>query len=131
MKHKLRTKYYIRYVDDFVILHNSKEILEISRDRISKYLCNLQLELHPHKSRIITIYRGVNLLGFRVFYYHKLLKKNNLRLFERKLQKKINNVKNGNLNINNFTNSIQGWFGYAMWADTYKLRKNLLKQLII
>ena len=28
IKHKLRVKYYIRYVDDFVILHNSKQQLE-------------------------------------------------------------------------------------------------------
>ena len=28
IKHKLRAKYYIRYVDDFIILHNSKEKLE-------------------------------------------------------------------------------------------------------
>lgn len=25
VKHKLKAKYYIRYVDDFVILHNSKQ----------------------------------------------------------------------------------------------------------
>ena len=26
-------------------------------------------------------------------------------------------------------NSIQGWFAYAMWADTYKLRKDVIKKV--
>ena len=28
VKHRLKIKYYIRYVDDFVILHGEKEMLE-------------------------------------------------------------------------------------------------------
>ena len=41
VKHKLKAKYYIRYVDDFVILHTSKETLEIYKDKINKYLIYL------------------------------------------------------------------------------------------
>ena len=36
IKHKLKVKYYIRYVDDFVILHNSKEQLEKWKAEIEK-----------------------------------------------------------------------------------------------
>ena len=35
VKHKLKAKYYIRYVDDFVILHLSKEQLEIWKQEIN------------------------------------------------------------------------------------------------
>lgn len=37
----------------------------------------IKLEMHPEKSRIYPLYSGVNFLGFRIFYYHKLLKKSN------------------------------------------------------
>jgi hypothetical protein len=131
VKHKLKAKYYIRYVDDFVILHNSKEILNIYKDKISKYLTNLKLELHPNKCRIIPLYKGANLLGFRVFYYHKLLKKSNFRKFQRKLDIKIENIHNGNLAYDGFILSLQGWFGYAMWANTYKLRQQILNKVHI
>ena len=38
VKHKLKAKYYIRYVDDFVILHTSKKQLEDWKQQIDKFL---------------------------------------------------------------------------------------------
>lgn len=86
IKHNLKAKYYIRYVDDFVILHRSKEKLQLYKWLINNFLMQrLELELHPDKSKIIPLHNGVNLLGFREFYYYKLSRKSNLRKFERKL----------------------------------------------
>ena len=34
--------------------------------------------------------------------------------------------KKGLIEYDQIMNSIQGWFAYAMWADTYKLRKMIL-----
>src|SRR3989344_6812212 len=70
VKHKLKAKYYIRYVDDFVILHKNKEILENYKKEIDNFLKTIKLELHPDKSKIITIVKGFSLLGYRVFYHH-------------------------------------------------------------
>ena len=86
VKHKLRAKYYLRYVDDFVILHYNKEILQEFQEKISKYLKNLKLELHPDKSKIIALRDGITLLGYRVFYHYKLLRKSNLRKFNKNFQ---------------------------------------------
>jgi retron-type reverse transcriptase len=68
VKHKLKIKYYIRYVDDFIILHISKEQLEIWKGEIDEFLKReLRLELHEEKSRIISLSRGVDFVGFRNF----------------------------------------------------------------
>ena len=127
VKHKLKAKYYIRYVDDFVILHNSKKVLIEYIDKIVKYLTNLKLELHPSKSKIIPLYKGINLLGFRIFYYHRLIKKSNIRRFKRKLSQKSIRLAVDDLSYNDFMNGLQGWLGYAMWANTYKLRKKIIE----
>ncbi len=37
VKHKLKAKYYIRYVDDFIIFHSSKEQLEIWKEQIKDF----------------------------------------------------------------------------------------------
>ncbi len=80
VKHKLKVKYYIRYVDDFVILHSSKSQLKIWKQKINEFLKNkLSLELHPDKSRIISLSKGIDFVGFRNYYYFKLLRKRNLR----------------------------------------------------
>ena len=86
IKHELKAKYYIRYVDDFVILHKSKEQLKEWKKEIEVFLKEkLALELHPDKSRIINLSRGVDFVGFRIFYYFSLLRKRNIRNMERKI----------------------------------------------
>lgn len=129
VKHSLQAKYYIRYVDDFVILHSSKKTLIYYKDRIEKFLKCLQLELHPTKSNIISLKQGVTFLGYKIFYYHKKLRKRNLKTFERKLEKKILLCKEGKTTKEQLEEGLQGWFGYAKWADTYKLRKKILERV--
>jgi len=69
-KHKLKAKYYIRYVDDFIILHKSKLQLEKWKQEINEFLKKeLKLELHQEKSRILPLSRGIDFVGFRNFYY--------------------------------------------------------------
>ena len=127
VKHKLKAKYYLRYVDDFVILHENRTVLENYKEKISNYLKNLRLELHPDKSKITELRDGITFLGYRVFYHYKLLRKSNLRKFNNNFSKKLDKCKNGSMTKEKLKGSIQGWFGYAMWANTYKLRKNLTK----
>ena len=127
VKHKLKAKYYLRYVDDFVILNSNKEILEEFKEKIIKYLKNLKLELHSDKSKIIALRNGITFLGYRIFYHYKLLRKSNLRKFKENFREELYLYKKDSITREEFDSSIQGWFGYAMWANTYKLRKNLTK----
>ena len=94
VKYKLKAKYYMRYVDDFAILHNDYPILEQFKEEINEYLIkNLKIELHPDKTKIMQLKNGINLLGYRVFYYHKLLRKANKAKFDRKLKQKLECIK--------------------------------------
>jgi len=87
VKHKLRATYYIRYVDDFVIMHQSRKMLEEYKEKIDCFLREkLDLELHPDKSQILKLEKGISFLGFRVFYYHKLLVQKNMRKFEGEME---------------------------------------------
>ena len=86
VKHKLKAKYYIRYVDDFIILHHSKEQLKEWKKKIEEFLnAELRLELHPQKSKITSLSQGIDFVGFRNFYHFKLLRKRNIRNMERKI----------------------------------------------
>ncbi|MBS3080450.1 group II intron reverse transcriptase domain-containing protein [Candidatus Pacearchaeota archaeon] len=126
VKHKLKCKYYIRYVDDFVILHSSKKQLEEWKIEINNFLKErLKLELHPEKSRIIFLSRGIDFVGFRNFYYHKLLRKRNLK----KMEIKINSFNEGLINYEKFIEIFQGWEAYALWADSHNAIKELIKKI--
>ena len=129
VKHKLKAKYYIRYVDDFVILHTSKTILENYKAEINEFFKKeLKLELHPDKCDIISIRTGVTFLGYRIFYHYKLLRESNVRKFQKNFENKIRFYEKGMLSYESLWNSLEGWFGYAMWADSYKLRKKIMKK---
>ncbi len=126
VKHKLKAKYYIRYVDDFVILHPSKKQLKIWKQEINKFLKkDLKLELHPDKSKISSISRGVDFVGFRNFYNYRLLRKRNIR----KMDLIVKKYKGKEVSKDKLFAVFQGWQAYAKWANTYKLRKNIIKEI--
>jgi RNA-directed DNA polymerase len=130
VKHNLRVKYYIRYVDDFIILHQSKEQLKIWKKQIENFLKNsLRLELHPDKSRIISLSKPIPFVGFRVFYHHKLLKKFNQRNIKKRLDKFNILFSNNQISYDKIYESIQGAFAYAKHAHTYNFRNDLIKKM--
>jgi retron-type reverse transcriptase len=126
VKHELKAKYYIRYVDDIVILHRSKKRLEYFKKEIDKFIVhNLKIWLHPDKSKIIALRNGVTFLGYRIFFHYKLLIKRNLKLAKRKVLM----FKNKEITEQKFLEFLQGWEGYAKWASSYNLKKRLLGDL--
>ena len=129
IKNKLKAEYYIRYVDDFVILHQNKNLLEAYLIKIKKYLTTLKLELHPDKSKIIPLQKGLSFLGYRIFGKYKLLRKRNIKYFHKKLNEKFDLYNQNILTKQDFKNSLQGWIGYSMWANTYRLRTNVIKKV--
>src|SRR3989344_7088315 len=128
IKHKLRSKYYIRYVDDFVILHESKNQLEIWKNQINNFLKeSLKIELHPSKSNVLRLNSRINFLGFRVFFYHKLIRKSNLKNFERKFNNLRIQFDEEIIGREKALESLEGWLAYCSHANTYKYRKHLIR----
>ena len=122
VKHKLKAKYYIRYVDDFVILHSEKSQLEIWKKQIEEFLNKeLRLELHPEKSKIASLSEGINFVGFRNFYFFRLLRKRNIRNMKIKIKK----FQRGEISEEKFTEIFQGWNAYAKWASSFNVIKKL------
>ena len=126
VKHQLKAKYYIRYVDDFVILHKSKEQLEEWKFKINYFLNNnLKLELHSDKSKIIPLSRGIDFVGFRDFYHFRLLRKRNIK----SMKSKIKQYKENKITKVKIFEIYQGWKAYAKWANSSTTRKEILNQL--
>ncbi len=126
IKHKLRAKYYIRYVDDFVILHESCEQLELWKREIEIFLREkLKLELHPEKSRVLSLSNGVDFVGFRCFWNFRIVRKRNIR----KIAIKIKAYQEGLISFKKILESFRGWNAYSMWADSFKLRNELAKNI--
>lgn len=64
IKHQIGARYYIRYVDDFVILHESPQWLNAALCRINDFLARvLNTRLNPTKTVLQPIARGVDFVG--------------------------------------------------------------------
>lgn len=130
VKHTLKAERYIRYVDDFVILHHSKEALHSYKESIDSFLKEkLALELHPDKSKIIQLQNGVGFLGFRIFYHHKLVRKKNIRKFEKRFKELLEQHKNCLLQSEKLIERFEGWLAYVNHANTYRYRTRLTQLL--
>ena len=74
-KDKISSLTYIRYADDFVVLHSEKTVILKCREIISNWLSDIGLELKPEKTRLThTLHKeesedgiaGFNFLGFNI-----------------------------------------------------------------
>jgi len=128
VKHELKAKYYIRYVDDFVLFSDSRTELEYWKEQIIQFLREkLKLEIHPEKSRVIPLSQGIDFLGLKIFYHYSLVRDSNRRNFERKLKKLKILYREGQINREQVVESLEGWMAFAKHANSYKYRRELLR----
>ncbi len=130
-KHSLKLKYYIRYVDDIVILHNNRDFLERCFSVIKLFLkYGLQLEVHKEKSGIIPLHSGVKFLGFRIFYYYSLLKQSSIKEIKRRLDiwRGLAGLNKNEELYKTLSSKLAGWLSHAEHGDTFKLRNGILER---
>lgn len=71
VKHKLKIKSYLRYVDDMMIFGNNPKELIGLKNEINLFLIqNLHLSLHPNKTILQRVNQGANFLGAIIFPHH-------------------------------------------------------------
>lgn len=114
VKHYLKVHFYIRYADDFVILHQDKEYLIDLIPKISEYLDKqLKLSLHNDKVFIKTVLSGVDFLGWIHFPHHRILRTATKRRLFRRLKQ------------NSSSETIASYLGLLKHGNTYKLVKKI------
>lgn len=71
-KHQLGAKHYVRYVDDFILLHNSPQWLNAALARITAWLPqHLGAHLNPTKTILQPVARGVDFVGHVIKPWHR------------------------------------------------------------
>lgn len=103
-----------------------KQKLEFYKEEIDMFLRGkLKIQIHPDKSKILRLGNTINFLGFRVFFYHKLLKKSNVRKIKQKLKALEQECKLHEIDYDLVYDFLEGWIAYAKNANAYKLRKKI------
>ncbi len=126
IKHKLKAKYYIRYTDDFVILHTNRDFLEKIINSAERFLRdNLKLFLHPDKIIIRKYHQGMDFLGYVMLPHCRVLRtKTKIRMFK-KIKKRIEDFEDGRISEESLNQTIQSYLGVLSHCNGYKLKKKL------
>ena len=115
IKEQLHIKYYIRYMDDFILIHHDKEYLKKCLNLINKKLSYLKLSLNK-KTQIYNLKSGVIFLGYKFILKNKklviLLNNQTRKKIKRKLRKARKN------NINFYKKSLASYNGYFKVSTT-------------
>ena len=117
IKEKLHIKYYIRYMDDFILIHQDKEYLKYCLDKITEELQNLKLELND-KTSIISMKEGFNFIGYRFKLKNKKLIVLLNSQTKRRIVRKMNRIhKNKNIDKEYKRCAKASYHGYFKNAD--------------
>lgn len=126
IKEKLRIKSYIRYMDDFILIHHDKEHLKYCLEEIIKHTVSLKLNLSVKKTQIFPLKQGIKFLGFtfRLTETGKIIRrlnKENVVAEKKKLKKLRNLAYDGKLTKIDVDNCYIAWKAHAKQGDTYNL----------
>ena len=133
----------IRYADDFVMIHRSKEVVEAMQAFSSTWLSSMGLELSPSKTRLVYSSEGFEFLGFHFIHVGKderrrtkitPAKASQASLLSN-LKKEISSLKGGaaHLLIGRLTPKIVGWGNYfrtGECADVFRSLDHRIYQMI-
>lgn len=126
-KQSLKAKYYYRYVDDFVILHESSERLNEMFLEISDFCMDvLKIQVHPFKKRIAPLYMGIDFIGYvHKPFYRGLRKRTARKMVSLVHQWKKNPHALEDQALLKLRDSLNSYYGVCKWAMTYALRKKI------
>lgn len=126
LKHVCKIKYYIRYMDDFVLLLKDKDACKQMKHKIEQFVQNhLALELND-KSRYYPASQGLNFCGYRIWPTHRLLRTRSKRKIKNKIKKWNHLWEEKQLDFSIAMPSLQSWIGHALHANTFDLKKKIL-----
>lgn len=127
VKETLRASCYLRYMDDFMIFHDSKDELQRCRSELSHFLSTIMLELKPGKSEIFPVKNGFEFLGFFNRTDNVRVKRANVRRFVGRLKLMRSQYFRGDIPLGKIGEAIRCWSAHAAYAASYRLRRSLLK----
>jgi len=128
IKYELKIRYYIRYMDDFIIIDISKEFLHDVKNKIKVFLESMALICHSKKTNISPLNLGVDFLGYRIFETHNLARKSTVKRFIRISKKKIGLYEQGYISHDKLMESFNSWEAYMNHGNTYSLKNDLYRR---
>lgn len=131
IKERLKIKYYVRYMDDFILIHHDKEYLQYCRREIAVWLAKRSLRLNK-KTEIQPLCHGIIFLKWRFVLTEtgKAL----MLMSAKKLSKQRNRMKKlwakecvGEVLAGTTEDSLRSFLANARRGNTYLMEKRMIE----
>jgi RNA-directed DNA polymerase len=124
IKTEYKIKHYIRYCDDFILLHKDKGFLGEMRDIITYFLRN-KLALNISRQSLFPVRDGIDFLGYRHFPDYILLRKSTAKRVKKRLRQLPWLLKAGKITADSLRSSIASTEGWLKWCNSYNFKRSL------
>ena len=136
VKEKFQIKYYTRYMDDMILLHESKEHLKKCLNKITDIAENRLKISFNEKTQIFPVSEGVDYLGWRFYLTDsgkviRRLRTSNKRRFKRRLKAFQKKYSSGEMQLEDIKRSLASYRGHLSHGHTYKLVSKVYKNFAL
>ncbi len=123
VKHHLKCRHYLRYMDDIILLSETKAQLWDWKAAIEEFLARLRLRLHPRKQVVAPARCGIDFLGYVTYPDHVRVRNRNIhRVYER-----MQRIEDGTY-PRDPRGSIMSWMGYSIHANAHGLNQSIQRR---
>jgi retron-type reverse transcriptase len=127
LKEVCQVPYYARYMDDFVVLHQDKRVLQSLLYKIEDYLHDkLLLNLNP-KTGIFPGKQGIDFCGYRIWPTHIKPRKSTVKRAKKRLKKMALQYKMNPKILEHAKASLNSFLGYIKHCSGRRTTQSLLK----
>jgi len=124
VKHDLRVKGYVRYLDDFLLFGDHRTALRYHSKAVQEQLHALRLVIHPDKHRLCPTKLGVDFAGFVVFADGRIkVRSSSVRRFRARYRRMRWETRHRGRDTAELTQSVKAWVAHAAHAQSVGLRR--------
>jgi retron-type reverse transcriptase len=122
LKVKMQIPYYIRYMDDFIIVSDSTAKLKYYLEVIENFLDKVLFLKLNDKTKIDYCRNGIEFVGYRIFPQNKIIKKQSMN----RTRNVFNAWRDGKIPDEKYLASIGSRCGHAKGTASYQFYMNIL-----
>lgn len=136
IKEKLRIRYYTRYMDDGILVHQDKEYLKYCLEEMREFVQKERKLEFNQKTQITPLAQGIDYLGFHFYLTDtgkviRRLRTSNKKRMKRKLKRFRHAYRTGVMDMEAVSRSLASYRGHLSHGNTYQLQKNLCNHLVL
>jgi len=130
MKHTMKVKRYVRYSDDFVIVHHDEEYLGSLIPLVGNFLeTNLKLSLHPKKIVIRKFSQGIDFLGYVILPHFRVLRTKTRQRIMRSIREIFFQYQIGKISKKKLHQILASYFGVLQYCRATGVKREIKRCL--